>query len=154
MRATQFTFFMILILLTTFLIVIIVGESNFFNNNTPQEIVELVELPQIEEEQLPVQSLVSTDEEYQSSVIHIIDQGQESVLNNTNTRPQALLQMREQLLSLDVIPESMQDIHLQLVLVLTKDISVLADNFSDLYQNIIFENNWLANTLTLFLALS
>ncbi|OIO45824.1 MAG: hypothetical protein AUJ28_03600 [Parcubacteria group bacterium CG1_02_37_51] len=152
MRTTQFTFFVILILLTSVLAIIIIGENKYFakEQSLPGPVEEIISSSSVEEESAVI-ALANDQTEYQDSVKLIFITWQQQILQQSISREDAAQQIREQLLSLADIPSEMQNVHLQLVLALTKDISGARAEANQIIQSISENEDWLQDSLIKFM---
>jgi hypothetical protein len=134
MRKTKFAFFIILLFLTAVLVVIIVGESNRFAVDS--EVLTMAPGDRID---------LLTD--YQRSVEDILLSWQQQILQQSVTRDEAIRQIREDLLGLEGVPLSWRDLHLNLILALTKDMNGQWAEAQQRYEELEASYQWLRASL-------
>lgn len=141
MRKTKFTFFLILIFLTAALVFIIVGESSKYRPSDQSGLLDTVE---IDENSLSQQQLMLN---YKRTVENIFYNWQQQILQQSVSRDDAVLQIREQLLSLKSIPRVWQNLHLYLIMALTSDLNGQWQEAKELYQKMQTDFLWLRDEL-------
>jgi hypothetical protein len=85
--------------------------------------------------------------DYQRSVEDILLSWQQQILQQSVTRDEAIRQIREDLLGLEGVPLSWRDLHLNLILALTKDMNGQWAEAQQRYEELEASYQWLRASL-------
>ena len=136
MRKTRFTFFIILVILTAVLVFIIVGESSNYGQSSERSSIQTrTSTPKLDR----LQMIAS----YQNVVGDILYEYQQQILQQSITREDAVKEIREKVLAIAQIPVELQDLHLRLVIALSRDLNGYAGEASKIYNELQSEYSWL-----------
>jgi len=80
---------------------------------------------------------------YQNLLSDILYNYQQNIAQQSMTREQAIAEIREQVLAIAQIPTDMQQLHLNLVIALSRDLSGYVDEATKVYSELQAEYNWL-----------
>jgi len=136
MRKTRFTFFIILVVLTAVLVFIIIGEGETYNDPTNMSIlIEDDTLGRLDKEDMTVK--------YQNTLSDILYEYQQQILQQSISRENAVLEIRERVLEIAQIPTDLQSLHLRLVIALSRDLNGYIEEASTVYVSLQAEYDWL-----------
>jgi len=136
MRKTKFTFFIILVILTAVLIFIVIGEDEQYDSSAS------VSQSVMNQDVQKIDKLDMMDN-YQNALSDILYEYQQMILQQSISRDDAVVEIRENVLAISQIPTELQNLHLTIVFALSRDLSGYRDEAATAYRELQSEYKWL-----------
>lgn len=146
MRKTKFTFFIILVILTAVLIFIIIGEDKQYDDSlaVPGDSGQAVDMSVLNvEEDVLIFDRAAMINNYQNTLSDILYEYQQLILQQSISREDAVLEIRERVLAIVQIPTELQPLHLRMIIAFSRDLSGYTDEAAAVYKELQTEYDWL-----------